>query len=157
MKRLLAPKLRRKLNLRRSVKNNFHMGQGNSAPERHPPSLRQLSAATSVFPSQERGMRDLTDANLQNEVEHLRAVCAQQDGELAKVKASYECLRTFTNDLLESGRQDIEMIERLQNIRDDLHAAAGRDAEEIERLRAIIEQMLAETGSGGTRSVAITD
>jgi hypothetical protein len=66
---------------------------------------------------------DMTD-DLQNEIEHLRAVCARQNDELEDMSAAYDGLLSVLSD----------------------------SDKEIDRLRAIIEQMLDETGHGGNKA-----
>jgi len=71
----------------------------------------------------------MTD-DLQNEIEHLRAVC----------------------ELRALNLQQSEEIARLRAIAYSWSATCSQQEAEITRLKAIIEQMLAETGHGGNKA-----
>jgi hypothetical protein len=55
-------------------------------------------------------MHDLTYTNLQNEVEHLRAVCARQDAEIDRLRERIAELYTSQKNMFLSLRGDGEVL-----------------------------------------------
>jgi archaellum component FlaC len=80
---------------------------------------------------------DMID-DLQNEIEHLRAVCAQQNDELEDAK----CLCD----------ERLNSLDDLSAAYDGLLSVLADSDKEITRLREVIKQMLVETGNGGNKS-----
>ena len=100
-------------------------------------------------------MHDLTYTNLQNEVEHLRAVCARLRNDVEHLRtvcvgqeSEIDRLRDELDAYHNQRGADVARIMGLKIQKDE---AACRGAEELARLRDIIEQMLAEIGHGGNK------
>ena len=122
---------------------------------------------------------DMTNENLQNEVEHLRAVCAQQDDRIDWLCERNERFRVELDERLNSlddlsVAYDALRAELADNLFHDLVVAASTEISQLKAridryeqasvendeawrtryryLQDIIKQMLAETGHGGNKS-----
>jgi hypothetical protein len=95
----------------------------------------------------------MSNENLQNEVEHLRAVCARQDAlshHLVEIAIEISRLRAAIEQMLaETGHRLRAELHRKEIEANYARKETELICEQLAKMRAIIEQMLAETGHGG--------